>query len=84
MDEPANDSALHRAKELRLWGGSGGSADCDHCRRAIESSQTDYEVEAELDGMRLALHFHRSCYDRWKAQLRAAESNRLQLSPTAS
>jgi hypothetical protein len=84
MDEPAKDSALHRAKELRLWGGSGGSADCDHCRLAIESTQTDYEVEAELDGSRLTLHFHRNCYDEWKAQLRAAEVRRFQLSPAAS
>jgi hypothetical protein len=79
----AKDSALHRAKELRLWGGSGGSAACDHCRRAIESTQTDYEVDAELDGSRLTLHFHRDCYDQWKAQLRAAGSHRLQLSPSA-
>ena len=84
MDEPAKDSALHRAKELRLWGGSGGSADCDHCRRAIESNETDYEVDAELDGMQLTLHFHRKCYDQWKAQLRAAESSQFRLSPVAT
>jgi hypothetical protein len=79
----AKDSALHRAKELRLWGGTGGSAACDHCSRAIDSSQTDYEVDAELDGTRLTLHFHRVCYDQWKALLKAAESRQLQLSPSA-
>jgi hypothetical protein len=83
MDEPAKDSALQRAKELRLWGGSGGSADCDHCRLAIEATETDYEVEAELDGSRLTLHFHRHCYDQWKAQLKVAGSNQFQWSPTA-
>ncbi len=71
MEEPTKASqALHRARELRLWGGTGGDANCDHCCRPIEAAQTDYEVEAELDGAQITFHFHRTCYDRWKARRR--------------
>ncbi len=62
--------AIHRARELRLWGGRGRGAGCDECSRPIDATQTDFEVEAELDGGRVTLHFHRQCYDNWKASKR--------------
>lgn len=64
-------TSIYRARELRLWGGHGRGAECDECHRRIEASQTDFEVEAELDGLQVILHFHRECYDSWKASQNA-------------
>jgi hypothetical protein len=35
----------------------------------VSSSEIEYEVEAQLDGARVTLHFHPRCHDTWKAEL---------------
>jgi hypothetical protein len=34
----------------------------------VSSSEIEYEVEAELDGARVTLHFHPRCHDAWKSE----------------
>lgn len=60
-------SALRRATLGRLWGGKGCGAPCDFCRVLVSPTEIEYEVEAELDGVPLTLHFHRRCHDLWRS-----------------
>lgn len=64
-------AALRRAVSIRLWGGKGCGVPCDFCRVLVSSSEVEYEVEAELDGERMTLHFHPRCHDAWKAESEA-------------
>ena len=65
-------AALRRAEALRLWGGKGCGVPCDFCRVLVSDSEVEYEVEAQLDGERVTLHFHPRCYDIWKTESEAA------------
>src|SRR3569833_4571482 len=58
---------LRRATPLRLWGGKGCGIACDFCRVLVSANEIEYEVEAELDGAHVTLHFHPRCHDTWKA-----------------
>jgi hypothetical protein len=64
-------AALRRARPIRLWGGKGCDVPCDFCRVLVSSTEVEYEVEAELDGTRVTLHFHPRCHDAWKAEVEA-------------
>jgi hypothetical protein len=66
-------AALRRALPLRLWGGKGCGVPCDFCRVLVSSSEVEYEVEAQLDGERITLHFHPRCHDAWKGESEAAD-----------
>jgi len=61
-------TTLRRAKPVRLWGGKGCGAPCDFCRVLVAATEIEYEVEAELDGARVTLHFHPRCHDAWRAE----------------
>jgi hypothetical protein len=58
---------LRRAKPLKLFGGRSAGTACDFCRVSITANDPEYEVDAELDGVKVALHFHVACYDAWRA-----------------
>jgi hypothetical protein len=57
---------LRRAKPLKLFGGRSAGTVCDFCRVVITPNDPEYEVDAELDGTKIALHFHVTCYDSWR------------------
>jgi hypothetical protein len=38
----------------------------------VSTSEIEYEVEAELDGEPLTLHFHPRCHDAWKMESEVA------------
>lgn len=61
-------TALRRAQALRLWGGKGCGAPCDFCRVLVSTSEVEYEVEAQLDGKPVTLHFHPRCHESWKTE----------------
>lgn len=65
-------AALRRVIIKRVWGGKGCGAPCDFCRVLVSPSDVEYELEAELDGEPLTLHFHPRCHEAWKAERRAA------------
>jgi len=67
-------AALRRALPLRLWGGKGCGDPCDFCRVRVSSTEIEYEVEAQLDGERLTLHFHTRCHDAWKTECASPEA----------
>ena len=67
-------AALRRALPMRLWGGKGCGAPCDFCRVLVSSTEVEYEVEAQLDGAPLTLHFHPKCHDAWKTECDAAQA----------
>jgi hypothetical protein len=50
-----------------MWGGKGCGVPCDFCRVIVNPSDVEYEVEAELDGATVMLHFHPRCHDAWTA-----------------
>jgi len=50
-----------------MWGGKGCGVPCDFCRVLVNPSDVEYEVEAELDGATVMLHFHPRCHDAWTA-----------------
>jgi hypothetical protein len=60
-------AALRRAVPLRMWGGKGCGVPCDFCRVLVGTDDVEYEVEAELDGATVMLHFHPRCQDAWTA-----------------
>ena len=62
-----NVAAMGRAVPLRMWGGKGCGAPCDFCRVVVGVCDVEYEVEAELDGVRVMLRFHPRCHDAWTA-----------------
>jgi hypothetical protein len=62
-------AALRRARPIRLWGGKGCGVPCDFCRVLVSSTEVEYEVEAELDGSPVTLHFHPRCHDAWKVEI---------------
>ncbi len=62
-------AALRRARPIRLWGGKGCGVPCDFCRVLVSSTEVEYEVEADLDGSPVTLHFHPRCHDAWKAEI---------------
>jgi hypothetical protein len=62
-----NVASLRRAVYVRMWGGKGCGAACDFCRVLVTASDVEYEVEAQLDGETVMLHFHPRCHDAWKA-----------------
>jgi hypothetical protein len=62
-----NVAALRRAVPVRMWGGKGSAAPCDFCRVIVGPSDVEYEVEAQLDGATVTLHFHPRCHDAWTA-----------------
>jgi hypothetical protein len=64
-------AALRRATPMRLWGGKGCGVPCDFCRVLVSESEIEYEVEAQLDGARVTLHFHTRCHDAWRAEVDA-------------
>lgn len=64
-------ATLRRAMPVRLWGGRGCGAPCDFCRVLVSATEIEYEVEAELDGGRVTLHFHHRCHEVWRARLDA-------------
>jgi hypothetical protein len=35
----------------------------------VSNTEVEYEVEAELDGAPVTLHFHPRCHDAWKAEV---------------
>jgi hypothetical protein len=61
-------SALRRALSIRLWGGKGCGAPCDFCRVLLSAIEVEYEVEAQLDGEPVTLHFHPRCHETWKTE----------------
>ncbi len=65
-------AALRRATPMRLWGGKGCGVPCDFCRVLVSSTEIEYEVEAQLDGARITLHFHPRCHYAWKAEIDTA------------
>ena len=67
-------AALRRALPIRLWGGKGCGVPCDFCRVLVSASEVEYEVEAELDGERITLHFHPRCHDTWKSESEGASA----------
>jgi hypothetical protein len=60
---------LHKATPIRLWGGKGCGVPCDFCRVLVSTTEIEYEVEAQLDGAPITLHFHPRCHDAWKAEI---------------
>jgi len=68
-------AALRRATPIRLWGGKGCGVPCDFCRVLVSSNEIEYEVEAQLDGTRVTLHFHPRCHDAWKAEIESSPSS---------
>ncbi len=58
-------AVLRRAVPLRMWGGKGSGAPCDFCRVVVSDSDVEYEIEAELDGQSVTLHFHPKCHEAW-------------------
>lgn len=62
-------AALRRARPIRLWGGKGCGVPCDFCRVLVSTTEVEYEVEAELDGAQVTLHFHPRCHDAWKVEI---------------
>lgn len=58
-------AALRSAIPGRMWGGKGCGAPCDFCRVLVTAEEVEYEVEAQLAGEPLLLHFHPRCYDMW-------------------
>ena len=60
-------AVLRRAGPVRMWGGKGCGTPCDFCRVVVSDTDVEYEIEAELDGQRVTLHFHPRCHDAWKA-----------------
>jgi hypothetical protein len=60
-----NVAALRRAVPIRMWGGKGSGQPCDFCRVLVGPSDVEYEVEAQLDGATVMLHFHPRCHDAW-------------------
>ena len=79
-----NVSALRRAVALRMWGGNGCGSACDFCRVTLASSDVEYEVEAQLDGKTIMLHFHPRCHDAWRAGQAPAYSSTPQGSSDAA
>jgi hypothetical protein len=80
--ERLNVAALRRAHAIRLWGGKGCGVPCDFCRVLVSTNEIEYEVEAELDGEPLTLHFHPRCHDAWRLETEAApEQARTQAAP---
>ena len=67
-------AALRRALPIRLWGGKGCGAPCDFCRVLVSPTEVEYEVEAQLDGKPLTLHFHPRCHDAWKSECEATSA----------
>jgi hypothetical protein len=61
-------AALRRVVMKRVWGGKGCGAPCDFCRVLVTSSDVEYELEAELDGKAVTLHFHTRCHEAWRAE----------------
>ena len=68
-------ATLRRARPVRLWGGKGCGVPCDFCRVLVSSTEVEYEVEAELDGAPVTLHFHPRCHDAWKLEIEAHRSD---------
>jgi hypothetical protein len=62
-----NVAALRRATPVRMWGGKGCGVPCDFCRVTVGPEDVEYEVEAQLDGATVMLHFHPRCHDAWTA-----------------
>ena len=62
-----NVAALRRAVPIRMWGGKGCGVPCDFCRVLVGPADVEYEVEAQLDGATVTLHFHPRCHDAWTA-----------------
>jgi hypothetical protein len=60
-------AALRSAVPGRTWGGNGCGAPCDFCRVTLDPAEVEYEVEVELDGHSMLLHFHPRCHDTWQA-----------------
>jgi hypothetical protein len=60
-----NVATLRRATPIRMWGGKGAGAPCDFCRVLVGPDDVEYEVEAQLDGAIVMLHFHPRCHDAW-------------------
>jgi hypothetical protein len=67
-------AALRRVTPIRMWGGKGCGAPCDFCRVLVSSTDIEYEVEAQLDGEPVTLHFHTRCHDAWKTECESAEA----------
>jgi hypothetical protein len=66
-------AALRRVVMKRVWGGKGCGAPCDFCRVLVTSSDVEYELEAELDGQPVTLHFHPRCHEAWRAERLSGE-----------
>lgn len=66
-------TALRRVVIKRVWGGYGCGAPCDFCRVLVGASDVEYEIDAELDGEPITLHFHPRCHEAWRAERDIAE-----------
>jgi hypothetical protein len=58
---------LRKARALRIWRLTGFDYACNLCGVDVPGLEAEVEVEAELNGYPVVLHFHASCYDAWKA-----------------
>jgi hypothetical protein len=72
-------AALRQATPVRMWGGKGSGVPCDFCRVTVGPDDVEYEVEADLNGTRLILHFHPRCHDAWTAGLEPTSSSPIAL-----
>jgi hypothetical protein len=62
-------AALRRAKPIRVRGCFGPDSPCVLCRVMLWSTDLGFEVQADLDGTPLLLHFHPRCYESWREGL---------------
>ena len=74
-----NVATLRRATPVRMWGGNGSGMPCDFCRVLVSASDVEYEVEAQLDGATIILHFHPRCHDAWVAGQEPGEARTIAL-----
>ena len=59
-----------------IWAGSGTGAVCSLCDRAVDSTETEYELEAHMDdGTESTIRFHVRCYALWQREVARLAEN---------
>ena len=61
------DGRLPNDRPLRIWGGSGDGTRCTLCERAIESAQTEFELQFSDEGVGAGNpRLHMWCFAAWE------------------
>jgi hypothetical protein len=67
---------LPAAASKTIWAGPGTGKACSLCDRAVDSTETEYELNGHMDdGTKSTFRFHLRCHELWQLEVARLAEN---------